>query len=92
LTKLSGACAFLLLLGFVGISYAAEVDKNQPTERPLLPRVDLNGYLRGYSVQLNTDQPNQSYLPQSQGLTTLQDQDEIRGFLGLKLTKPLETK
>jgi len=81
----------VLLFGFVSIGYAADADKSKAAKDPLLPPVDLNGYLQGYSVELNTDDARLPDATIPQGLSTLEE-DRFQPFLGLKLTKPLETK
>ena len=92
MTKLCGICVLGLLFGFVSVGYAADANANNAAKQPLLPLVELNGVLQGYSVELDTDRPSQSDVTTPQGLLPLQDHDEIKPFLGLKLTKPLGSK
>ena len=89
--KLSSICTLVFALSFVGIGHAEDTD-SASLKKPFVPRVDLNNYLQGYSLELNTDVPDQPFKTERQGLITLQDQDELRAYLGLKLTRPIETK
>jgi len=86
-----GICVFIFLFGLGSVSYAADAD-TKTAEKPFVPRVDLNGYWQGYSLEWQTEQSDRSYVPQRQGLINLQDQDEIKVYLGLKLAKPIVPK
>jgi len=91
MTMRTSICVFVFFFGLGSVSYAADADGKAP-EKPFVPRVDLNGSWQGYSLEWQTEQPDRSYVPERQGLIDLQDQDEIRAYLGLKLTKPVVPK
>jgi hypothetical protein len=90
--KLCCACTIAVLLVSAGVGHAANVNANKPDEQPLLPPVQLNGLLQGYSLELDTDSPNQPDTMIPPGLSTLKDQDDTITFPGLKLTKPLDLR
>lgn len=89
--KRSALLAALLQAGFIVAGHAADADKNKPVKNQILPPVNLNGYLQGYSVELDTDNPSQSPAPKPSGLDALKD-DPALPFVGLKLSTPLDTK
>jgi hypothetical protein len=76
-----------LLLGFSSVGYAADATKDKAFQ-PILPPVNLDG---GFSVNLDTDRPKASDLDAPPALSPLRD-DSIQPFVGLKLTKPLQSK
>lgn len=82
---------FVLLVWFgtLSVGYAADTSASNAAQDPLLPPVKLDGYLNGYSVQLDTDQPTSMTADTPDGLTTLK-KDEPQPYLGLKFTKPLD--
>ena len=86
MTKLCGVCAVVLLVGFAGAGRAADADKK--AYEPILPPVTFDG---NYSLKLHTEQPKSSDLDAPPALTPLRD-DSLHPFVGLKLTKPLESK
>lgn len=82
--KLPVIFALIVWFGSLNVAHA----ESTAAKDPLLPPVKLDGYLKGYSVQLNTDQPNSSTVGTPAGLTTLK-KHETQPFYGLKFTKPL---
>jgi hypothetical protein len=85
--KFSATCTLALLLGFSSVGYADDAAKNKVFQ-PILPPVNLDG---GFSVNLDTDRPKASDLDAPPALTPLRD-DSIHPFVGLKITKPLQSK
>ena len=78
-----------LMLGFAGVGFAGEADG---AKKPLVPPANLSGYLSGYSVELQTDRPEQPIVQAPQGLSTLRDQETPTPFLGLTLKRSFGTK
>ena len=56
--------------------------------KPILPPVTFEG---NYSIKLDTDKPKSSDLDAPPALTPLR-QDRVQPYVGLKLTRPFETK
>jgi hypothetical protein len=86
LTKLCGVYAVVLLVAFASAGRAADAEKK--TYEPILPPVNFEG---NYSLKLHTEKPKASDLDAPPALTPLRD-DSPHPFVGLKLTKPLESK
>ena len=86
-----GSIALVYMIGLASVSYAADTS-NDAAKKPILPPVELNGALQGYSVELDTDRPSQFDTRTPNGLAPLRGEDKVSPFFGLKLTKPLETK
>jgi hypothetical protein len=85
-TKLCGVCVFVLLVASASSGYAAETEKSNVFDTAL-PHVDLDD---GYSVKLNTEMPKQADVDAPPALSNFR-QDSFHPFLGLKLTKPLDS-
>ena len=86
MTKLCGAFTAVLLVAFVRVGYAADAEKDGAF-KPILPPVTIHSY----SVKLNTEKPNASDLDAPPALTPLRD-NSLHPYVGLKLTKPLNSK
>jgi len=87
---LTKSCAFLaaiLVLILAPAGHAGEADKNDEA-KPLLPPVTFGD---NYSVKLDVDKPKASDLDAPPALTPLRD-DSFQPFVGLKFTKPLNSK
>jgi hypothetical protein len=80
----------LLFAGLAAAAHAADGSKNNSADKQFLPPVGLDGYLQGYSLELDTSRPSLSEVPKQQGLP--QSKDEVQPFIGLKLTRPLGSR
>ena len=87
MTKCWGVCAVVLLIGIASAGHAADAEKKK-AYKPILPPVTFEG---NYSIKLDTDKPKSSDLDAPPALTPLR-QDRVQPYVGLKLTKPFETK
>jgi hypothetical protein len=79
-----------LLLVYATVSYGAENSKDRPSVSAL-----TSYQLGDYTLELKTDEPSIKGAPDSSGLDNLRQEtnrrweENIRPFLGLKLSRPL---
>jgi len=88
LKKLYAICAVALSLGCPGVGHAGDDGAKNKDYKPIVPPVNFEG---GYSVNLDTERPKASDLDAPPALAPLRD-DAVHPFVGLKLSKPLQSK